>query len=150
MNFKKILLAVDASENARRAAEYVGEIIGGAKDFEVTLLYVIRHAEKDIFPDEETWMAKKEEEKKEAEKVLDNVYELLIHKGLDKEIIERKILSITGFSIAQAILDFQKQGGFGTIVVGRRGMSKAEEFLFGSISNKIVHYAKGCAVWVIE
>jgi nucleotide-binding universal stress UspA family protein len=40
-------------------------------------------------------------------------------------------------------------GGYGTIVVGRRGISKAEQFLFGSVSNKIVQNAKDCTVWVV-
>ena len=150
MNYKKILVAVDASENARRAVEYVGEIVGSAPDFHVTLLYVIRYAEKDLFPDDETWKAKKGQEKKEALKVLDNLFHLLIQKGLSEKTLGTKLIEIEDFSIAQAIMDYQQKEGFGTIVVGRRGMSKAEEFLFGSISNKIVHYAKDCAVWVIE
>jgi len=37
-----------------------------------------------------------------------------------------------------------------TIVIGRRGISKKEEFIFGSTSNKIIHEAKKCAVLVIE
>jgi nucleotide-binding universal stress UspA family protein len=35
-------------------------------------------------------------------------------------------------------------------VVGRRGVSKRQEFLFGSVSSKVVRDAKNCAVWVIE
>jgi Universal stress protein family. len=41
------------------------------------------------------------------------------------------------------------EGGFGTVVIGRRGVSKAEEFLFGSVSTKVMHLAKDCAVWVV-
>jgi hypothetical protein len=28
-------------------------------------------------------------------------------------------------------------------------MDKAEEFLFGSVSNKLLHAARGCALWVV-
>ncbi len=150
MNYKKILVAVDASENARRAVEYVGEIIGSSPDFHVTLLYVIRYAERDLFPSEEAWKSKKRQEKNEAIDVLDDLYNLLIKKGLEEKTLKKELIEIEDFSIAQAIMDYQQKKGYGTIVVGRRGMSKAEEFLFGSISNKIVHYAKDCAVWVIE
>ena len=150
MNYKKILLAVDASENAKRAAEYVAEIIGASPEFEITLLYVVRYSEMDIFPDEESWRKKIDQEKHSAYSLLDDIRELIVHKGVRNEIVSQEVLGISSFSIAQAIMDFQRKGKFGTIVVGRRGMSKAEEFLFGSISNKIVHYAKGCAVWVIE
>ncbi len=149
-DFKKILIAVDASENAKRAVSYVGEIIGQARGFSVTLLYVLRHAEKDLFPDENSWMEKIEKEKKSTTKMLAGLKGLLVEKGLDEKDVTHELVEISGFSIAQAIMDFQEKGGYGTIVIGRRGMSKAEEFLFGSISNKIVHYAKNCAVWVIE
>jgi hypothetical protein len=33
--------------------------------------------------------------------------------------------------------------------VGKRGISKAEEFLFGSISNALIHNGRDIAVWVI-
>ena len=39
---------------------------------------------------------------------------------------------------------------FGTVVIGRRGISKKEEFMFGSTSTKILHIAKDCSIWVIE
>jgi len=37
-----------------------------------------------------------------------------------------------------------------TVVIGRRGLSKKEEFIFGSTSNRILHEANNCAVMVIE
>jgi nucleotide-binding universal stress UspA family protein len=53
-------------------------------------------------------------------------------------------------SISDLILHEQQEGGYGTLVVGRRGVSKKEEFLFGSVSSRVVRDAKHCAVWVIE
>jgi hypothetical protein len=34
--------------------------------------------------------------------------------------------------------------------IGRRGISKKEEFMFGSTSTRILHIAKDCSIWVIE
>ncbi len=150
MNYKKILVAVDASENARRAVKYVGEIVGQSPGFEITLLYVVRYVERDLFPDDKSWENRKKQDKEKGQRVLSELETLLHKRGLSEDTVSTKLIEISNFSIAQAIMDYQKSNGFGTIVVGRRGMSKAEEFLFGSISNKIVHYAKNCAVWVIE
>ena len=51
----------------------------------------------------------------------------------------------------QAILEEALELGAGTIVLGRRGISKKEEFIFGSTSNKILHSRKSCAaLWVVE
>ena len=52
-------------------------------------------------------------------------------------------------SIALEVLHLAEEGGFGTVVVGRRGVSRQEEFLFGSVSSKIIHAAKDLAVWVV-
>ncbi len=150
MNPKRILIAADASENAKRAATYVGEIIGSRPGFEIGILYVIRYPDRDLFPDDSSWQNKKEEELKKAQLVLKELKGLLTEKSIPDSAIDATAIQAAGFSIAQAILEYQRENDFGTIVVGRRGVSKAEEFLFGSVSNKIVHYAKDCAVWVIE
>jgi nucleotide-binding universal stress UspA family protein len=34
--------------------------------------------------------------------------------------------------------------------VGRKGRTRTEEFLFGSVSSKIVHHAQECTVWVVS
>jgi nucleotide-binding universal stress UspA family protein len=44
----------------------------------------------------------------------------------------------------------QNKAQYRTIVVGRQGLSRSEEFLFGSISSKIVSHARNCTVWVVE
>jgi len=48
------------------------------------------------------------------------------------------------------ILAERRQMKCSTIVVGRQGLSRSEEFLFGSVSSKIVNHARDCAVWVVE
>ncbi|MDP3427335.1 MAG: universal stress protein, partial [Humidesulfovibrio sp.] len=68
----------------------------------------------------------------------------------DSAVFERTVLCSAEPSIAQTILDVQQEGGFGTLVVGRRGLTNSEVFLFGSVSSKLVHNAKNCAVWVVQ
>lgn len=150
MDFKKILIAVDASENARRAVEYAGEIIGKTKGFEITLLHVAKLPERDTFPDDEAWKAKRFEMEADIMAFFKEARGILEIKGVDKNAISERYVEAIGPSISHQILTEQETGGFGTVVVGRRGVSKEEEFLFGSVSNRIVHYAKNCTVWVIE
>ena len=52
--------------------------------------------------------------------------------------------------MAKCILLEHDETGYSTIVVGRQGLSRSEEFLFGSISSKIVNHARKCTVWVVE
>jgi nucleotide-binding universal stress UspA family protein len=51
--------------------------------------------------------------------------------------------------MAECILNERGKKDYGTIVVGRQGISRKEAFLFGSVSSKIVNHAKDCSVWVV-
>lgn len=163
MNFKKILLAVDASENAMRAVEYTGNISGNAQGFEVQILCIERLPHRDLYPDENTWKEGCEETRTELKAFMDRARERLVELGMSGlSISEHYVTSCIspftdtdpkcsrGTSVAQDILEVLKDGGFGTVVIGRRGVSKAEEFLFGSVSNKIIHSVKDCTVWVVS
>ncbi|MEZ0329010.1 MAG: universal stress protein [Dissulfuribacterales bacterium] len=150
MNFKKILIAVDASENSMRAVRYAGEIVGSSAGFEITLLHVAVAPDRDLFPDETVWKAKKQEIQANMELFFRKSRAALIEFGVSSQNIHEKYVQSGGGSLSHQILNVQESGGFGTIVIGRRGVSKEEEFLFGSVSNKIVHYARNCTVWVVE
>jgi len=123
---------------------------------------VERLPDRDIFPDETTWLASCREQENAMRKALETGRTSLIGKGVDSEAVEtRYVVSCRspfhdkpqcsmGTSVAMDVLRIQKEGDFGAVVIGRRGVSKQEEFLFGSVSMKIVHHARECAVWVVE
>lgn len=163
MNFKRILLAVDASENAMRAVEYVGGVIGGGSGFAVRLLCIEMLPSRDIYPDEAQWKEACAQARKELKTFLSEAVERLAALGVERAAVdEQYVVSCRspfsngepacsrGTGVAQEILETLRAGDFGTVVVGRRGVSKAEEFLFGSVSNKIVHSVKDCTVWVVS
>jgi len=151
MDFKNILISVDASENAVRAVDYAAQVLGGASGIRVTLLYVERAPGRDLFDSEEAWLGQCKIEHDRVFGFLKAARARLAAAGIpDGSIFERTVLCSAEPSIAQTILDVQQEGGFGTLVVGRRGLSKGEEFLFGSVSTRLVHNAKNCAVWVVQ
>lgn len=158
MDFKKILVAVDASENSARAVEYVGGMIGNVPGFQVTLLYVERHPERDVYPDDAAWQEACQTEEKRIREFLAWAKGLLEDNGIASKDLDVEYASASslgprrseGYAVARHVLRFQEEGGFGTVVVGRRGVSKAEEFLFGSVTTKIIHNARGCTIWVVE
>jgi len=151
MDFKNILIAVDASDNARRAVDYAASILANASGVRVTLLYIERAPGRDLFETEEAWIGQCKLEHERVFDFLKDARARLAAAGLpDNAIAERTLLCSAEPSVAQTILDVQQEGGFGTLVVGRRGLSKGEEFLFGSVSTKLVHNARNCAVWVVQ
>jgi hypothetical protein len=41
-------------------------------------------------------------------------------------------------------------GGYGTIVMGRKGYSEVGEFELGRVTNKVIQLAGTMAVWVVN
>jgi nucleotide-binding universal stress UspA family protein len=147
---KNILIAVDESENARRAVIYVGNLLGGLPGFKVTILHVVPEPEDDYFPtpqEKEEWLSKHVQK---IDALLEEYRQILIEKGFDsKDVKVRSTLRYCP-SMAECILAERDETRYSTIVVGRQGLSRSEEFLFGSISSKIVTHARNCTVWVVE
>jgi len=147
---KNILIAVDESENARRAVSYVGQLLGGLPGFRVTILHVVPEPEEDYFPsstEKKEWLT---QYRQKIDALLEGSRQLLIKKGFDpKDVAVRSTLRYCP-SMAECILSERDETEYSTIVVGRQGLSRSEEFLFGSISSKIVTHARNCTVWVVE
>lgn len=154
MDHKKLLIAFDGSENSFRAVDYVADLVGAEGGFSVTLLHVERLPDKDMFPDEDAWHQRCQTQEQEAREALERATARLAESGLtaDAQYLSGpdRTTPAMGASVVQDILARQREGGYGTIVLGRRGMSKQEEFLFGSISNKLIHDAQLCTVWVVQ
>lgn len=147
---KNILIAVDDSDNSRRAVSYVAQLLTGNPEFKVTVLHVVPEVEEDYFATEserEAWFKQYNEK---VEKMLESYRQILLQGGFEeRQIAVRSPLRYCP-SMAECILTERDELAYDTIVVGRQGLSRKEEFLFGSISSKIVTHARNCTVWVVE
>jgi len=162
MKSMKMLVAFDGSDNSFKAVEYVGNVARNCSGGEIVLLYVERLPDKDVFPDDEAWEKQCGENEQTMMAKLAEAEKSLISMGVNPEEVRAEYFASckspfhetdicsTGRSIGMDILRIREEGGYGTIVIGRRGVSKAEEFLFGSVSTKIVQSAVGCTVWVVN
>jgi nucleotide-binding universal stress UspA family protein len=146
---RRIMLAVDFSENSDRAVEYTGRIVGDTPGFSITIVHVVEDPPEDFFPTEEKRLAHLAEHQAKTDKLLAQTKQKLVDLGVAPEKISVFAPVKECSSMAACIIE-EQQEKFGTVVIGRRGVSKKEEFLFGSVSNRIIHYAKGCTVWVVE
>jgi nucleotide-binding universal stress UspA family protein len=147
---KNILIAVDGSDNAARAVSYVGQFLGGLEGFKITVLHVVAEPEEDYFPtnaEKDKWFG---QYRQKVDAMLENYRQMLIHAGFDPNDVSVRSTIRYCPSMAECILAERNETEYDTIVVGRQGLSRSEEFLFGSISNKIVNHARNCTVWVVE
>jgi nucleotide-binding universal stress UspA family protein len=164
MDTNKILVAIDGSENSKRAVEYVADVVKGCREFEITLLHIERLPDRDIFADEDAWKKECVAHRQKIESFLSENKQMIADYGIPQKMVctdymeschsplagEEPSYCSRGTSIAQDILHVAQKGHFGTVVIGRRGVSKAEEFMFGSVSNKIIHSGKDCTIWVVQ
>ena len=156
----KYLVAMDGSDEAMRAVDYVGTMLAGS-DCAVTLFHVLRSFEflslgfegafvpsPEVLGGEEEIKAEFQREKEAIKTVCNEAQDRLEKAGLKGDQINTKI--VTGAaSRAKAIVEEAKNEGYGTIVVGRRGLSRVEEFFMGRVSSKVMQLAKEMAVWVV-
>jgi len=147
---RKILLCIDEFPNSHRAVEYVGRLLGNIPEFEITVVSIVEDPGPDQFQDQEAVQQYMQEKRETINRVLNDARDVLIQMGVSEGAITLKLDQRRCESLAQCIIEEQKADDFGTVVVGRRGISKDEEFLFGSVSNKIIRYARGCTIWVVE
>jgi nucleotide-binding universal stress UspA family protein len=147
---KSVLIAVDESQNAMRAVTYVAKLLGGGKDFQVSLLHVINLPEEDFFLSPAAKEAYREDMRQKTARLLENYHQILNDNGFSPGAVSLYAPERYCPSIAECILSERETLQSGTIVIGRKGVTRQEEFLFGSVSSMIVRKAKGCAVWVVE
>lgn len=147
---RHLLIAVDESDNSRRAVMYVADFFTGNQDIFITLLSIIPEPAEDFFATEEKrrqWLTEKEAAMRTT---LNGYKEILLGAELKDSQIETRLTIRPCTSIGDAILEEQEKLRCCIVVMGRRGISHNEEFVFGSTSSKILHHAKHCAVMVVE
>ncbi len=149
---KKIIVGFDNSIDANKGVDCLGYMIGGT-ECEVELCYVIRpvHIFYDGYgpgfsPDDEIkWLeinkAKMQPKMEDAKKVLNNYH-------IPSEKIVTKIIPDSA-SRAVALVNEATRGNWGTIVVGRRGLSAVHDFFLGRVSRKIINTVSNQAVWLM-
>ena len=147
---RHIMIAADSSDNARRAVLFVGDFFGCYEGFQVTLLHIILEPETTFFrgkDERQKWLA---DQRGESRKFMEEYRNILVNAGFPEDKVNVRIDTMSAPSVADCIIKEQDEMKCCTIVIGRRGISKKEEFIFGSTSNKIIHEARKCAVLVIE
>jgi nucleotide-binding universal stress UspA family protein len=151
---RRILLPIESTPNSKRALDHVAWLLAEAGPMEVTVYHAVTPlVNKEMML---MWEGLGALESTIAQRLLEDAENMLSQ--AKTYLLERDVpafaitthLEKNPTGVARAILEEARRGEYGSIVIGRRGLSRTERFLFGSVSNKVVQQAKGMAVWVIS
>ena len=157
---QNLLIALDSSEGAWHAVDYVAETFGTTPAVQVTLLHILSGLppafwdDGHILGDKErqarqrlvgNWQT---EQEKRWQGLGKKAHGRLTAAGFHQEAVTNKFKP-KYYDVAEDILTEAATGGYDTIVMGRRGLGMAKALLLGSVTTKVVQNAKGCAVTIV-
>ena len=154
---KKILLAIDDSENAIRAVEFVANTF--TADNRITLFNVVQDTATmcemnspeltPYFTSQQSSFCLLEEKKKElVTEALQKSKTILLDAGFEEKNITIKA-EFKKDGVARDIIK-EAQSNYNIIVMGKRGVSGIKDFLLGSISQKVFNLAKDISVLFVN
>ena len=154
---QKILLAIDDSENAIRAVEFVASTF--TADNRITLFNVVQDTATmcemnspeltPYFTSQQSSFCLLEEKKKElVTEALQKSKTILLDAGFEEKNITIKA-ELKKDGVARDIIK-EAQSGYNVIVMGKRGVSGIKDFLLGSISQKVFNLAKDISVLFVN
>ena len=153
----RVLIGMDASPGAMVALDHVAHMLAGAQNCSITLFHVVRGQgvfrhmfERAPVSGEVHGEARSMEEVEAALlPVFQEARSRLEKAGIGPRCIDHKIV-MGGSSRAGSLVEESRREGYDTIVVGRRGLTRVQEFFMGRVGNKIIQLAHDKATWIVE
>jgi nucleotide-binding universal stress UspA family protein len=165
----RLLLVVDDSLSSKAAVEYVANVLGHRRGFQVCLAHVLpplppillefggsenpekeRQLDSQLRKDQQQWI---ETARKKAEPALNSARVRLRQAGLPAASLATQFSDPVDeqASASQEILDQARRNGCRTIVVGRRSLSWFRRITGGKdLAGKLVQQGKGRTIWIVE
>lgn len=154
---RKLLVAIDGSVHGHDTLDYLALLFALRPEMDFHLLSLVPGVS---LPPGGEWLTEAERlnmispgarQKLVAHKgFLRQAEEWLTRAGVAAERISSEVKLGSGGSLAGDIVRAAQQGHYDAVVVGRRGMTKLEEILLGSVSNGIFDLGHEVPLWVID
>ena len=142
-----ILVALNDSISSRAVMDFLEGLSLCPEDWKVSILHFFRKPSSS-----EELMGKKfvNGQPSRMMSVLQKAKDRLVAKGFNPEKVEVELVEEPYQTISDGIIDQVNKRKSSLVVIGRKKMSKAEEFVMGDISVKLVRALEGAAVLVIK
>ena len=155
---KRILLAFDYSENSARAVQFVARSF--TREHRVTLFSVIPDTaavcdlnNPGLTPyfvsQKEAFCGLENEKGRLVREAIETARVVLVQAGFPEDRVEVRIQGQKE-GVARDIAAEARANDYGTVVMGRRGLSGVKEFFLGSVSQKVVQLLRDMTVVLVS
>ncbi|GED20847.1 MULTISPECIES: universal stress protein [Bacillales] len=127
--YKRLLLAVDGSENSLRATDEAVKIASLISDCRIEIIYVVDYSKS---KNEILHSQGKEELEYTRRKILSPIEEKVKSKN-----IEYKLEILHGYP-GPTIIEYANKEKVDMVVIGSRGLNSLQEMVLGSVSHKVM------------
>jgi nucleotide-binding universal stress UspA family protein len=144
---KSALVALNESISSQAVVSYICDGYLGFRDWKIILFHLLRRpsASGDL-------MGKRfvEGQSSRLMSMLQEAKTKLVEIGFDPDAIEIQLEHKPFPTVAEGIIEQFRQRDLDMVVIGRKRMSKAEEFVMGDPSVKLIRALEGTAVLVVK
>ncbi|CAN2041537.1 Universal stress protein, UspA-like [Candidatus Magnetomoraceae bacterium gMMP-15] len=143
---KSFLITIKNSLTSVETVKYFANLPICPDDVNITLIHVFRKpsASEELMGETFT-----DEEYSRFMIILQQARDELVQHGFNPDKIETRLITEPYPTITDGIIDQFNKKKFDLVVLGRRAKSKAEEFVLGDVSVKLVRALKGTGVLVV-
>jgi len=153
---KKLLIAVDPSIHSQYAIDYALSLHEAGKNLKCTL-FNVQPAVSTFLLEEAKTSGKANTELKRiiqhnatsAQRVLSEYKEQMVRKGWDPSHID-VVTHPKMQGTAKDIMDYAQMSLFDAILLGRRGVTRAQEVFTGSVTTNLLEHSRLIPVWVVD
>ncbi len=142
-----ILMAFNDSSSSRSALDFLIKVNTNPAESRITLLHVLRKP-----TGSEGLMGKKfvQSVPERVAKAMENARRRLIDNGFAPEKITVTLVETPYPTVGDGVIDQFSKDDYNMVILGRKKMSKAEEFVMGDPSIRLVRALEGTAVLVVK
>lgn len=153
---KKLLVAVDGSVYSLNTLYYLSNLFEDLNEVVFHILYFMPRSflpsghellgESDLM---NAMSAEAKDRYESAQRYVAKAVDHFVRLGVDKKRITSQ-LRLSRTSVAADIIRVAQKGLYDALIIGRRGLSKIEEFFMGSVSAVVIEKCRDVPIWIID
>jgi nucleotide-binding universal stress UspA family protein len=154
---RRVLISMDETEQTIELARYAGKMLKGLEVTKILLYHCCAPfsevlTEADMEGLDEIGKRYAEQKRQAMAQFFDEATNVLTNCGIDKSLIESRFHfdpSVTDKRVSKSILSVVKKEQIGTVVMGRKGSTRAREYRMGSVCQRTLGGSRNCAIWIV-